>query len=511
MPVHRVKRIDFLGRTVPVLLQNENGPCPLLAICNGLLLRGSITLPAGRMEVVTDELVQLVANRLFEGNAAALTSSTQAVAANAQKSVDDVIAILPDFAVGLDVNVRFDKVDSFEFTRQLATFDLTGMRLLHGWTYDPQDVRVASVVGKLSYNQLIERLINLRSATTATEGKQPVMTSSSSSSSAAAAAPAAGGGRAGQSTGVNTTLHDDIALGRVSEPHEATLVTESKTGEPAGVATVVATTTTAGDPDGSTGRKGPAAAAAAGGKSADPDVANAVDVIIAGRSRSESEHAQDFATLAALEDFLDGTRTQLSYHGLAELHAFVRENELAVFFRNNHFSTLFKHEGQLYLLLTDIGYEHQPAHVWERLTEIDGDTCCCDSTFRRSPAVSATPPRSAASAGGKVDADYLLAMQLQHGSGGGGGGGGEGSAAVVTGTVLGVGDSGAAGSGGARQVATAAVVTPSAAQNGWVQGADVAAQQRELARLKREHTERRRQEETRAAQKKKKKGGCTIM
>ncbi len=511
MPVHRVKRVDFLGRTVPVLLQNENGPCPLLAICNGLLLRGSIRLPAGRMEVVTDELVQLVANRLFEGNAAALTSSTAAVAANAQKSVDDVIAILPDFAVGLDVNVRFDKVDSFEFTRQLATFDLSGMRLLHGWTYDPQDTRVASAVGKLSYNQLIERVITLRSATTtAAEGKQP--TAAPAATTPASTVASVVGGGAGHSAGDDgATLDDAIALSRgVSEPHEATLVTESKAGEPAGVATVVATTlTSATEGEGKGPGEGPAAGAAGGKSGSAGVVADAAAVVVVGKARSASDHAQDFGTLAALEDFLDGTRTQLSYHGLAELHAFVRENELAVFFRNNHFSTLFKHEGQLYLLLTDIGFEHRPAHVWERLTEIDGDTCCCDATFRRSPTVSAAPPRAAAAGGGKDDADYLLAMQLQHGGGGagGGGGGGGGATAAVTGTVVGVG-----GGGGAHQVATAAaVVTPSARQSGWEQGTDVAAQQRELARLKQAHTERKRQEEARAAKKKKKKGGCAIM
>lgn len=30
---HAVKHITFLGRSVPILMQNQNGPCPLLAIC----------------------------------------------------------------------------------------------------------------------------------------------------------------------------------------------------------------------------------------------------------------------------------------------------------------------------------------------------------------------------------------------------------------------------------------------------------------------------------------------
>jgi hypothetical protein len=36
----RLKAIGFGGRNVPILAQNENGPCPLLAIANVLLLRG---------------------------------------------------------------------------------------------------------------------------------------------------------------------------------------------------------------------------------------------------------------------------------------------------------------------------------------------------------------------------------------------------------------------------------------------------------------------------------------
>lgn len=31
--LHKTKAIQFLGRTTPIVLQNDNGPCPLLAIC----------------------------------------------------------------------------------------------------------------------------------------------------------------------------------------------------------------------------------------------------------------------------------------------------------------------------------------------------------------------------------------------------------------------------------------------------------------------------------------------
>ena len=42
-----IKRIKFLGRSgVPIFIQNENGPCPLLAIANVLSLRNQLELPA---------------------------------------------------------------------------------------------------------------------------------------------------------------------------------------------------------------------------------------------------------------------------------------------------------------------------------------------------------------------------------------------------------------------------------------------------------------------------------
>lgn len=44
---YRVKLITYDGHEVPVLLQDANGPCPLLAIANVLSLRGDIRIPAG--------------------------------------------------------------------------------------------------------------------------------------------------------------------------------------------------------------------------------------------------------------------------------------------------------------------------------------------------------------------------------------------------------------------------------------------------------------------------------
>ena len=73
-----------------------------------------------------------------------------------------------------------------------------------------------------------------------------------------------------------------------------------------------------------------------------------------------------------IQHFLFSTSSQLTPTGLQRLHTVMSDRELAVIFRNNHFSTLFSYEGSLYTLVTDIGYLHIPRVVWEKLDTVDG-------------------------------------------------------------------------------------------------------------------------------------------
>ena len=59
----------------------------------------------------------------------------------------------------------------------------------------------------------------------------------------------------------------------------------------------------------------------------------------------------------------------------------MKDGQLAVFLRNNHFSTLCKENSVLYLLVTDQGFLHQPQVVWETLDNIQGDTVFVDQDF----------------------------------------------------------------------------------------------------------------------------------
>ncbi len=102
--------------------------------------------------------------------------------------MSDAMAVLPKLSTGLDVNVRFTGVSDFEYTPECIVFDLLDILLYHGWLVDPQvrqqkhyitcefyvskqqykcsillqSPEVVSAVGKLSYNQLVEKIIEFK-------------------------------------------------------------------------------------------------------------------------------------------------------------------------------------------------------------------------------------------------------------------------------------------------------------------------------------------------------------
>jgi hypothetical protein len=120
------------------------------------------------------------------------------------------------------------------------------------------------------------------------------------------------------------------------------------------------------------------------------------------------------------QQFLDQTSHQLTHFGLELLRENLQVEELCVFFRNNHFGTLTKHEdGHLYLLVTDLGYANSPAIVWERLDVIDGDTDYVNSDFKATGSqdqmLSLGPtltPEQVMAMSSQEDADYQLALEL---------------------------------------------------------------------------------------------------
>uniref|UniRef100_J3MHK4 MINDY deubiquitinase domain-containing protein n=2 Tax=Oryza brachyantha TaxID=4533 RepID=J3MHK4_ORYBR len=168
--MHKTRAVDFLGRRTPIVYQNDNGPCPLLAICNVMLLKNVISLNPDAGEVSQQKLLQLVAERLIDSNSNVQDKDEEYVR-NREQNISDAIDLLPRLTTGIDVNVMFRKIDDFEFTRERAIFDLLDIPLYHGWIVDPQDTDTATAIGSKSYNALASGLAEFKSGESTKDDK----------------------------------------------------------------------------------------------------------------------------------------------------------------------------------------------------------------------------------------------------------------------------------------------------------------------------------------------------
>ena len=96
--------------------------------------------------------------------------------------------------------------------------------------------------------------------------------------------------------------------------------------------------------------------------------------------RQEGLNAEEQVTLediASVKYFLSSTATQLTGYGLDTITETMKPGSIAILFRNDHFSTLYRHpkSGQLLTLVTDMGYAGHDEVVWESLVDVSGEGC----------------------------------------------------------------------------------------------------------------------------------------
>ncbi|KAK6340969.1 hypothetical protein TWF696_009282 [Orbilia brochopaga] len=94
-------------------------------------------------------------------------------------------------------------------------------------------------------------------------------------------------------------------------------------------------------------------------------------------SRGEPMSTEDSEIVAKaheIQEFLEATGTQLTSYGLNVLQTKLPSGSWNIFFRNDHFSVLYKHatSGELYTLVTDSGYASYEEIVWESLVDGTG-------------------------------------------------------------------------------------------------------------------------------------------
>ena len=64
--IYQLKWLPWRGEFSPIVTQNVNGACPLLALCNVLLLRGKMHIAPGTTAISSHELLNNLATIMFE-------------------------------------------------------------------------------------------------------------------------------------------------------------------------------------------------------------------------------------------------------------------------------------------------------------------------------------------------------------------------------------------------------------------------------------------------------------
>ena len=78
--------------------------------------------------------------------------------------------------------------------------------------------------------------------------------------------------------------------------------------------------------------------------------------------------------IISIKSFFRQYPTQLTPYGMSTVQDALASGSFAIMFRNDHFSTIYKHpqSGQLFTLITDSGYADRDEIIWESLVDITG-------------------------------------------------------------------------------------------------------------------------------------------
>ncbi|GJQ10205.1 hypothetical protein GpartN1_g1996.t1 [Galdieria partita] len=399
---YRVKRVKYKDRNTAICLQNQNGPCPLLAIVNCLLLRGSIDIHADISYIAYQQLAELLTDYLFQ------TQANVGQDANLEQIVLDVVGVIPRLRTGIDVNVRFHSCESFEYTIELSAFDAFRVRLLHGWIIDPKNDLLVSTIDNLSYNQLVDFLVSSEELKPLTE-ETSLQTHSDSESATKE-----------EASRQQQEATQDVSKEPLEGVPSESLLENSNRENSSDIEQFAQTLD-----DNSTEQENLLDRMEVKDSKRDSSKEREESREMENTSSKEatqiemnSDHTnftpQSSPKIKAsiIREFLTETSNQLTIYGLEELHNLVEEDELCVFFRNNHFSTMTKHMGHLYLLISDIGFAEEKDIIWEKVCSIYGDSEFVNADFQ-SIKHNTTSAGSVPITSGVASLDEQLAAQLQ--------------------------------------------------------------------------------------------------
>ncbi|KAL9098332.1 MAG: hypothetical protein Q9163_005992 [Psora crenata] len=273
-------------RTSPIMMQNANGPCPLLALVNALVLSTPSNIKTPLVETLRLR-EQISLGLLLDAVIDELMSGRRGDAARALPDVSELYAFLLTLHTGMSINPCFVRSEenamslldapineetnlpdlrrpgTFEDTREMKLYSTFGVPLIHGWI--PPETHPA--------------FESLKRAARTYEDAQNI-------------------------------LFKEDELEEKLKSH--------------------------------------------------------------GLNQDEQVMLED---IGSVKYFLSSTATQLTAYGLDTITETLTPGTIAILFRNDHFSTLYRHpkSGQLLNLVTDMGYAGHEEVVWESLVDVSGE------------------------------------------------------------------------------------------------------------------------------------------
>lgn len=272
---YAIKKVSWLDasagkpelRTSPILIQTINGPCPLLALVNTLVLATPIGVSTPLTEALSPR-EQISLRLLLDSVFDELTSGRPSDDADELPDMSSLYTFLVTLHTGMIVNPVFvppSPAELFQTTDQLELYSVFRVALVHGWLPHPDS----------PYSAAFQKLASTY------EDAQNVL-----------------------------ALEDSLLEKFCNESGPELTMAE----------------------------------------------------------RECLEHGM------LIKDFLLQNPTQLTDHGLSYLIDAIPPGQFRILFRNDHFSTLYKHPNSnlLMTLVTDAGFATHDEIVWETLVDVSG-------------------------------------------------------------------------------------------------------------------------------------------
>ncbi|KAK0826862.1 hypothetical protein LTR54_017384, partial [Friedmanniomyces endolithicus] len=292
---YQIKHVSWLDsslrsmRRSPILTQNANGPCPLLALVNALILTTPRDLDTALVETLRSR-EQVSLGLLLDAVFDELMSGRRGDTASELPDVGELYAFLLALHTGMNVNPRFVPPASV----QLGSLDITppGDAALHPAKRAPLAVGCFEETKEMRlYSTFSVPLIHGWTAPRGTEAYAAFERSAQT--------------------------FEEAQNMQFLEPE---LTEKSRQG---------------------------------------------------GLTAAEQQTLHDIRTIRT---FLTTWSTQLTDYGLEAISASLQPGQMAILFRNDHFSTIYREprHGALMTLVTDAGYESHDEIVWESLVDVHG-------------------------------------------------------------------------------------------------------------------------------------------